>query len=254
MDQGGKYAKLVDLKETLLVGQHQKQSLSASLAVVLDSPRVRDMYKGADWWSVWVGFVYLFVCLLMQHVFGAKESDIPEPGKWTHNILTSIEAADMFRLEKKSFARGLLGLLWWSIAMAVPVCVSSSFLGLAPRKVLPAFMFNYMVSCVALLLGAHSKLGLYATSTVWGLLFGLLCVNVIGQRFPAFLDFLKPSSSQGELYIKIGLVLMCVELATLFAYGLPAVIVSWGVTPFVILFAWQVGALYVFLCSAAPLP
>jgi uncharacterized membrane protein YadS len=64
---------------------------------------------------------------------------------------------------------------------------------------------------------------------------------VAWRRFPKLIAFLKPASSRGEFFIKIGLVLLCVEFGTLASYGLPALIVAWVVTPIIIILGWYFG-------------
>jgi len=42
---------------------------------------------------------------------------------------------------------------------------------------------------------------------------------------------LQPAVKRAEMYIKVGLVLLCVELRTLGTYGAQSLFVAWVVTP-----------------------
>eukprot|EP01047_Picozoa_sp_COSAG01_P039000 COSAG01_NODE_3197_length_6430_cov_36.427263_4_plen_249_part_00 len=79
------------------------------------------------------------------------------------------------------------------------------------------------------------------TPTLWALLIGMLITNVAGRWLPKFRAWVKPASKLGEFYIKVGLVLLCVELTTLGRYGWPAFLVAWAVTPVILVFCWILG-------------
>ena len=81
------------------------------------------------------------------------------------------------------------------------------------------------------------------SASLWSLLIGMLLTNVLShfERGRAVVAWYKPGSKLGEFYIKVGLVLLCVELKTLVTYGLPGFVVAWGVTPIVLIFMWVLG-------------
>ena len=103
---------------------------------------------------------------------------------------------------------------------------------------LAAFPCLLLLATLAYILSAQSVIKHYNLEyALWALLVGLLISNTIGT--PAWL---RPAVT-GELYIKIGLVLLGagVLLSRLLALGVPGVFVSWVVTPVVLISTYLFG-------------
>lgn len=101
-----------------------------------------------------------------------------------------------------------------------------------------AFPALFILSVAAFLLAAQSVVKYYNFEyPLWGLFVGMLICNTVGLP-----GWLKPAVL-GELYIKIGLVLLGGEvlLPRLLALGLPGICVAWVVTPIVLISTYQFG-------------
>eukprot|EP00049_Salpingoeca_infusionum_P006100 m.101420 g.101420 ORF g.101420 m.101420 type:complete len:351 (+) comp13197_c0_seq11:2282-3334(+) len=98
-------------------------------------------------------------------------------------------------------------------------------------RVTTGFLF---VACVALFsrwLSSQEYLKRYGISLeVWALLIDIIVGNAVPE-LPALLKF----GTEGEYFIKVGLVLLGVELRQIGALGGPGILTSWVVTPIVIL-------------------
>jgi len=209
------------------------------------------MVKTSDWNSVWIG-VFHFACVVAAVFLGANENAIPEfLPKWNGNPLDSLQGIAVFiklvpgwSFNGAVYLCAFLSLLGTLVLMLLPLGLSCLCQGCKPKQVLPPFCVLFLLAVLARWLGANQPLGKVGLgSTVWALLFGLFIVNVIGydKCCPSLIRWLSPASKQGEFYIKIGLVLMAVQLQKLAEFGLPALIVSWGVTPICIIFMWAIG-------------
>ena len=94
-----------------------------------------------------------------------------------------------------------------------------------------AFPALFFLAASAYLLAAQSVVKNYNFEfAIWALMLGMLICNTVGVP-----NWLKPAV-QGELYIKIGLVLLGAEVlfSQLLALGIPGIFVSWVVTPIVL--------------------
>ena len=66
-------------------------------------------------------------------------------------------------------------------------------------------------------------------ASVWTLVLGMLVSNGLGRV--TSISVLEPGAKRAEFFIKIGLVLLGVELSSLGSYGAAGLVVAWGVTP-----------------------
>jgi uncharacterized membrane protein YadS len=98
------------------------------------------------------------------------------------------------------------------------------------------------LSFLSLWFGAQENLsGVGLSHEVFGLAFGMLIGNVAPLLKPD-LKLLRAPGKDGETYIKVGLVLLGVDLAKIAKIGLPGLIVSWLVTPVCLGVMWCVGS------------
>ena len=243
-------------RDSLLGGRERRQSINAqdeggdeccTPAWCSAHKRVKDLYANTDWNSVWIGFFCLFV-LIIAATWGAKQDDIPLPRAWRNNPLDSISGATPWLgrgfgdFPGAGLISGIISLLCVMLSLMVPLGFSSAACADGPAKVLPPFVFLFFLAVISIILGRQETLGgLGLTATLWALLIGMLITNASAGRLPRFRDWVRPASKLGEFYIKVGLVLLCVELKTLGLYGWPAFLVAWGVTPIVLIFTWLLG-------------
>jgi uncharacterized membrane protein YadS len=77
------------------------------------------------------------------------------------------------------------------------------------------------------------------TYEVWGLVYGIIVCNLFGAgKMPRWMG----SAAKGEDYIKVGLVLLGLDMQTIGALAGPSLITSWVVTPIVVMFSYGVVA------------
>lgn len=156
------------------------------------------LYKGEDWWAVWLGFAILGLSSANLLLW------IPRIGKWTIELSVAISVSNTPYL----LALGLLLLLVTSI----PVAAMKNNL----REYSAGFPIIFILSLMALLIASQDYVNYLGLEYVlWALLIGLFISNVIGV--PQWLR----SSIKTELFIKIGLVLLGSEIlfGTLLAAG-----------------------------------
>jgi uncharacterized membrane protein YadS len=205
------------------------------------------MYTNPDWFSCWIGALYFVACAFAVAAGGTRDQ-ISAPTEWTRNPLDSLVGAGIFNItgfNGSGIIDGILSLLFTLVAFllglapAVELCGSGGV-----KKVLPPFCFIFAIASFCRVLGAQEQMRRYGLSaSLWCLLIGMAITNILtkfetGRKFVAWY---KPGTKLGEFYIKIGLVLLCVELKTLVTYGVPGFVVAWGVTPIVLIFMWLLG-------------
>lgn len=103
---------------------------------------------------------------------------------------------------------------------------------------LPAFSVLFLLASLSYVLAGQTLIAKYNLEyALWALLVGLIISNTIGTPV-----WLRPAVN-GELYIKIGLVLLGagVLLGRLLALGVPGIFVSWVVTPIVLISTYIFG-------------
>lgn len=170
------------------------------------------------------------------------KSWIGKPSGWTHS------AIDAFREKPKTTAAEaqppsagrskLPSLLGAWLATLVVGLVALAMRGRASLGFLPAFTGLFVLATLAFVLSGQAVISKYNLEyALWALLVGLLIANTIGTP-----RWLRPAV-HGELYIKIGLVLLGagVLLGRLVALGVPGIFVSWIVTPIVLVTTYLFG-------------
>jgi uncharacterized membrane protein YadS len=130
---------------------------------------------------------------------------------------------------------GIVGALLATALIGVVACVVQR---LSVLRFLRAFGVVFALAVFSFVLAAQATLENYNLEfALWALLVGLLVSNTVGVA-----DWLKPAV-RSELYIKIGLVLLGAEVlfTRLLALGVRGVVVSWIVTPVVLVSTYIFG-------------
>jgi uncharacterized membrane protein YadS len=122
--------------------------------------------------------------------------------------------------------------------LAVCCAVAAKGRGESAGAFLVAFPAVFLLAIVAYVLAGQSVIKAYNLEyALWAIAVGMIISNTIGTP-----EFLKPAALT-EFYIKTGLVLLGAEVLMnrLVALGLPGVIVSWVVTPVVLITTYIFG-------------
>ena len=157
---------------------------------------------------------------------------LSKPGSWKANPL---EAFHRPATEKGAAFDALPGTLGAFAVLGIVFAVATQIRkgqGLAFAKGFPGV---FLLAIVAYVLAGQSAIKAYNLeyALLWALLVGLIVCNTI-RTTPAFM---KSAAASTEFYIKTGLVLLGAEvlLNRLLALGAPGIIVSWIVTPVVLI-------------------
>ncbi|MCR6545335.1 YeiH family protein [Dehalobacterium formicoaceticum] len=112
------------------------------------------------------------------------------------------------------------------------------FIGDSARKFLIAFPAVFLVAVLSFFLGNHEFSKAWGIEYVlWAILLGILVSNTIGTP-----KWIMPAV-QTEYYIKTGLVMLgaTILMNKIMLIGPPGIIVTWGVTPFVLILTFIFG-------------
>eukprot|EP01043_Picozoa_sp_COSAG02_P034541 COSAG02_NODE_2423_length_8895_cov_3.455207_2_plen_524_part_00 len=229
------------------VGPYGRSADSSCSAWCAAHKRFKAMYTNPDWFSCWIGSLYFIACAFAVSA-GGTLSEMSTPTSWTTNPLDSLAGAGIFNISGFNGAGivdGILSLLFTLIALLLGLAPAVELCGAGGvKKVFPPFCLIFLIACFCRVLGAQEQMRKFGLSaSLWCLVTGILVTN-IATKFEAgrrLVAWYKPGTKLGEFYIKIGLVLLCVELKTLVTYGVPGFVVAWGVTPIVLIFMWLLG-------------
>lgn len=123
-------------------------------------------------------------------------------------------------------------LLYTALALAVICGLAALLRGQSVFRFVIAFPSLFILAALSYLLAEQSVIKYYNLEyAMWALLVGMLICNTIGVP-----NWLQPAV-QGEIFIKIGLVLLGAEVlfSQLLALGVPGIFCSWLVTPTVLI-------------------
>lgn len=207
-------------------------------------PELPGRQLAEDWAALWLGSALLLVALLLVVSTAAPAGGtgdgplvssltrwIVQPQRWDRSPTAAL-------VDQKT-GRNLAWPLLASCGQLTLICCAGLWLRgyrLAPS--IPAVAALLALSSVALLVAAQETVHRFGLEfALWGLLLGLMISNTIGTP-----QWLRPAA-QGELWIKIGLVLMGAEIlfGRLLALGPPGVLVAWVVTPVVLISTYLFG-------------
>ena len=226
---------------------------SESEPVTADRPSLlTEMRTSEDWWAIWCAGFILIISLLA--VWNARPADLQErvaagekveiknpmsawlskPGSWTNDPVASFfkVSADG---ETTSRVPGMLGAF---LLIGAVFFVAMAVSGQRAVAFLIAFVGVFFLAVVSYVM-AEQKMAsdLNLEYALWALLMGMVISNTVGT--PALLQ----PAVRTEFYIKTGLVLLGAEvlLSRLLVLGLPGILVSWIVTPVVLITTYIFG-------------
>lgn len=128
--------------------------------------------------------------------------------------------------------RGIVGALVATLLVGLAACVLQLNTANQFKRFVPAFLGLFALAVLSFVLAAQEVLeSANLEYALWALLVGLLVANTIGTP-----KWLTPAV-RGELFIKVGLVLLGAEVlfSRLLELGVKGVLVSWLVTPVVLI-------------------
>ena len=158
---------------------------------------------------------------------------IVKPDKWDSNPLDAFYSGK--GASRSLIVVGMIGtLLLLLVIYAIAVRVS----GESAIKFAIGFIGVFLLAAVAYVLAGQTVIRTYNLEFVlWALLLGLVISNTVGTP-----KWLEPGAVT-ELYIKTGLVLLGAEVLfnKLLAMGVPGILISWVVTPIVLIGTYLFG-------------
>lgn len=134
--------------------------------------------------------------------------------------------------------RGIVGALIATLIVAFVASLLQPSRGANPTKLIPAFLALFALAVLSFVLAAQEVLeSANLEYALWALLVGLLVANTVGTP-----KWMAPAV-RGELFIKVGLVLLGAEVlfSRLLELGVKGVLVSWLVTPVVLIATYIFG-------------
>lgn len=151
------------------------------------------------------------------------------PGEWKQS------PAEAFQKGDKSLVPGILVSF---ITLLVVFAAGERIFGNSAYRFAVGFCGLFAIAVLAYLLAGQVTIKYYSLEyALWALLLGLLISNTVG--LPDWLKF----ATKTEFYIKTGLVLLGAEvlLNKLLALGIPGILISWVVTPIVLISTYLFG-------------
>jgi uncharacterized integral membrane protein (TIGR00698 family) len=185
--------------------------------------RLPSLLRLEDWWAVWLGASLIAAALVAAAL---NLPALPKLGLWHSNPLDALPAAT------------LLKTLLLLAGLGAMTAVAVGAMGRGVGSYLGGFIVVAALALAASVLANQTTLNRHGLEyAIWALLFGLLIANTAGT--PHWLL----AGARSELFIKIGLVLLGVEILApkIVALGPPGLLVAWGVTPVAVLFMWYLG-------------
>jgi len=156
------------------------------------------LYRSEDWWAVWLGFALIGLSSAYLLLW------VPKVDKWSLNPSTAIGISDIPYI--------VAFWLFLLLVTSIPVVFMKNSL----KKYLVGFPIIFALSLASLFIASQEYINYLGLEYVlWALLIGLFISNTI--ELPEWLK----ASIKTEMFIKIGLVLLGVEIlfGTLLAAG-----------------------------------
>jgi uncharacterized membrane protein YadS len=189
-----------------------------------------------DVWAIVLGVTVLSLAIVAATFWGeALAGWFAQPGSWIDD-------------PRESLIGKAVRPAWFGSLIAVAVIGSLAIGALGNRRaaaqsggqlqVVGGFLMVAALATAAFVMAGQQVLRQYGLEYVlWALLLGLMIRNTVG--LPRWLS----GAVRGELFIKWGLVLLGAEvlLGKLLALGLPGIMVSWVVTPIVLIVTFWFG-------------
>lgn len=204
--------------------------------VVSSKFKLSDLYKGEDWWAIWLGFMVIGVGIFST-LTGAFTFKAAKFAAWGTESNPSIFGTLSGGVLVNFFVTMLILGGLFSFGLFV--------MGKDVKKFMIAFPGVFVLASLAYLLAAQSTMQQYLEYAFWALAIGLIVCNVI--KTP---EWLKPAI-QTEYYVKTGLVIMGAEVlfSNITKFGFYGLGIAWFVTPVVIIFMWLFGTKFLKMTS-----
>lgn len=184
--------------------------------------------KSEDWWSAWFGGA-----LLLAAAAGLI-GKVPRMAVWTSNPLDALTGKAAGILESPTLVN--LGLLL--LGLGALTALGMRVMGCDARRYLHGFTIVFLLAVAAQVLGQQARIKANNLEVaLWAIVIGLMIANTLGT--PKWML----AGARSEMFIKTGLVMMGAEILfqRIVKLGGPGLIVTWIVTPAVIIFMWLLG-------------
>lgn len=202
---------------------------TSEASVLSPTPQKRGLSE--DFWSVLFGIVTVSMALFVTWSLGDVVTGwINKPGEWNDNPLGSITGA---KTNVPVWLGTITGLGVIGLLMATVFASRGELM-----RGLVAYFGIASLATLAMVMSGQSVVKYYNLEYVlWALLLGWTIGNTVGIPL-----WLRPAV-RAELFIKLGLVLLGMEvlMGKLLALGLPGILVSWVVTPIVLVTTFWFG-------------
>ncbi len=190
-----------------------------------------------DTWAIVLGIAVFGIAVWAVTIGGNDwlNGRLNQPGKWTDSPLESLLGSEKNPLLKPTaVSLGVLGVL------ALPALITRGRRehGHPAWMVMIGYIAVALLATLAFVLAGQSVIKQFGFEYVfWALILGMVICNTVGT--PRWMQ----GAVQGELFIKWGLVLLGAEvlIGKLVLLGLPGILVSWLVTPVVLVLTFLFG-------------
>lgn len=197
-----------------------------------------------DWWAVWFGLSTLAGVMTFS-VAGLDDSHIA-PEKWSTNPFHQ-ESGTWVGFALLALSSFVLGFVALSFMLTAEKKKKGEADELSAKELLVGLASLVLLCGVAFCLGKQEDLRKYGLTEVpYGIALGLLVrsgLRFVGEKVEGARWHQRAllCASNGEFYIKGGIVLLALEADVVGELGLPGVLSSWPVVGLVILLMYQIG-------------
>jgi len=199
-------------------------------------PAAAKPFWSEDIWAIVLGMTVLALAILAVAIWGdAVAGRLSMPGKWSNAPSASMIGKGDIPLWKSSLASLVTISLFAIPAMMLTRRDSKSG---GPLRITAGFWTIALLATAAFVMAGQEVVKQYGFEYVlWALVLGLVISNTVGT--PVWMR----GAVRGELFIKWGLVLLGAEvlIGKLVLLGVPGILVSWFVTPIVLVVTFLFG-------------
>lgn len=199
-------------------------------------PAAPTSFWSEDIWAIVLGMTLLVLAAGAVLQWGDSVSDrFGSPGKWSDSPWASLVGKKDVPLWKSSLASLVAISL---LAIPAMMLTRRDNKGGAPLRITVGFWAIAFLATAAFVMAGQEVVKEYGFEYVlWALVLGLVISNTVGT--PVWMR----GAVRGELFIKWGLVLLGAEvlIGKLVLLGMPGILVSWFVTPIVLIVTFLFG-------------
>lgn len=209
-----------------------------------DNSCSKSLFGGKDWWSVWQGMACLAVIIITAKIYSYRGPP-PGPRLWDENIMEAWEGNRFSVFTVMAVVVSLVNTLAYYIIECYKIKTKADRLkknmGLFLCEYFTSLLFISVVGLCALWLSEQRNVHRYGlTFEVWGLVLGMIFGNIYGSTRCGKMPNWMGKAAAGEEFIKVGLVLLGLDVRTIGDLAGPGLLTSWVVTPIVCIFAYRV--------------